>query len=112
MVKELTIEDVHDTYLKMKEELCKVIVGQDDVVEHSIIALFSGGHILIEGVPGLGKTLGVAIYGNLTQPLFIVCLGIIQTIVTLTKTAFSAKAGGRNHTSRHGQHVVNFLGTA
>jgi MoxR-like ATPase len=38
-------------------ELRKVIVGQDEVVEHVLIALFTGGHCLITGVPGLAKTL-------------------------------------------------------
>jgi MoxR-like ATPase len=38
-------------------ELRKIIVGQDDVVEHVLIALFTGGHCLITGVPGLAKTL-------------------------------------------------------
>ena len=38
-------------------ELRKVIVGQDDVVEHVLIALFTAGHCLITGVPGLAKTL-------------------------------------------------------
>jgi MoxR-like ATPase len=38
-------------------ELRKVIVGQDDVVEQVLIALFTGGHCLITGVPGLAKTL-------------------------------------------------------
>lgn len=38
-------------------ELKKVIVGQDDVVEKILIALFANGHILLEGVPGLAKTL-------------------------------------------------------
>src|SRR5262245_4450429 len=38
-------------------ELRKVIVGQDDVVEQTLIALFTGGHCLITGVPGLAKTL-------------------------------------------------------
>jgi MoxR-like ATPase len=38
-------------------ELRKVIVGQDDVVEHVLVALFTGGHCLITGVPGLAKTL-------------------------------------------------------
>ncbi|MBN2440570.1 MAG: MoxR family ATPase [Spirochaetales bacterium] len=60
MAKELTIEDVHSLYEKVKEELQKVIIGQEDVIEHAIISLFSGGHILIEGVPGLGKTLLVS----------------------------------------------------
>ncbi len=39
------------------KELKKVIVGQDDVVEKILIALFANGHILLEGVPGLAKTL-------------------------------------------------------
>ena len=38
-------------------ELRKVIIGQDDVVEQVLIALFTGGHCLITGVPGLAKTL-------------------------------------------------------
>src|SRR4051812_1904165 len=42
---------------RILSELRKVIVGQDDVVEHVLIALFTGGHCLITGVPGLAKTL-------------------------------------------------------
>lgn len=40
-------------------ELKKVIVEQDDLIEHSLIVLLSGGHVLLEGVPGLAKTLMV-----------------------------------------------------
>lgn len=42
---------------KMLHELKKVIVGQDEVIEEVLIALFAGGHCLITGVPGLAKTL-------------------------------------------------------
>jgi MoxR-like ATPase len=42
---------------RILSELRKVIVGQDDVVEQVLIALFTGGHCLITGVPGLAKTL-------------------------------------------------------
>jgi MoxR-like ATPase len=42
---------------KMLRELKKVIVGQEDVIEEVLIALFAGGHCLITGVPGLAKTL-------------------------------------------------------
>ena len=42
---------------KIIHELKKVIVGQDDVIEEVLIALFAGGHCLITGVPGLAKTL-------------------------------------------------------
>jgi MoxR-like ATPase len=42
---------------KIKNEIQKVIVGQDDMIDLMLAGLFSGGHILIEGVPGIGKTL-------------------------------------------------------
>jgi MoxR-like ATPase len=42
---------------RILNELRKVIVGQDEVVEQVLIALFTGGHVLITGVPGLAKTL-------------------------------------------------------
>lgn len=41
----------------LKAEVGRVIVGMDDVVENTLIALLVGGHVLLEGVPGLGKTL-------------------------------------------------------
>jgi MoxR-like ATPase len=41
---------------RVRAEIAKVIVGQDDVVEGVLICLLSGGHVLLEGVPGLGKT--------------------------------------------------------
>ena len=44
-------------YSRMREEIGKVIVGQRDVVDQLLIALFSGGHSLLIGVPGLAKTL-------------------------------------------------------
>ena len=44
---------------RLKEEIAKVIVGQDHVIDEMIIALMAGGHCLLEGVPGLAKTLMV-----------------------------------------------------
>jgi len=41
---------------RVRREIAKIIVGQDDVVEGVLICLLSGGHVLLEGVPGLGKT--------------------------------------------------------
>jgi MoxR-like ATPase len=45
---------------QIKEQLSRVIVGQHDVIEQMLIALFSRGHCLLEGVPGLAKTLLVS----------------------------------------------------
>jgi MoxR-like ATPase len=44
-------------YTTLRTEIGKVIVGQSDVVESTLTAIFAGGHLLLEGVPGLGKTL-------------------------------------------------------
>ena len=43
-------------YQKLLSEIQKVIVGQEDVIHQVLICLFTHGHILLEGVPGLGKT--------------------------------------------------------
>ncbi|MBO9489457.1 MoxR family ATPase [Endozoicomonas sp. G2_1] len=42
---------------KLKQNISQVLIGQDLVIENVLTALFAGGHILLEGVPGLGKTL-------------------------------------------------------
>ncbi|SHJ68161.1 MoxR-like ATPase [Anaerobranca californiensis DSM 14826] len=55
---------------KVKKEIGKVIVGQDEVVNFSLIALLSGGHILLEGVPGLGKTMLVKTLANVLNISF------------------------------------------
>ncbi|MDE0166580.1 MAG: MoxR family ATPase [Bryobacterales bacterium] len=50
------LQTVTDQMKLVRDEIGKVIVGHDDVVEGVIIALVAGGHVLLEGVPGLGKT--------------------------------------------------------
>jgi MoxR-like ATPase len=52
------------------QELKKVIVGQDEVVEEVLIALFAGGHCLITGVPGLAKTLLIKTIADILQLRF------------------------------------------
>src|SRR6478672_6543102 len=49
-----------DTYVRLQEELGKVIVGQRRVIEELLIAIFARGHCLMQGVPGLAKTLLVS----------------------------------------------------
>jgi MoxR-like ATPase len=51
------IEAVAETVARVRSEIAKAIVGQSEVVEGVLIALLAGGHVLLEGVPGLGKTM-------------------------------------------------------
>jgi MoxR-like ATPase len=51
-----TLQHAVDRLTAVRREIAKIIVGQDDVVEGVLICLLSGGHVLLEGVPGLGKT--------------------------------------------------------
>ena len=51
------IEQFVKKYKQLKAEVAKVIIGQDDVVNQILISIFSGGHSLLIGVPGLAKTL-------------------------------------------------------
>jgi MoxR-like ATPase len=54
------VDALAQSYKELKSEIGKVIVGQDDVVRSVIISLFSNGHSLLVGVPGLAKTLLVS----------------------------------------------------
>jgi MoxR-like ATPase len=51
------LEQFRTDFLRLRREIAKVIVGQDEIVEGTLAALIAGGHVLLEGVPGLGKTL-------------------------------------------------------
>jgi MoxR-like ATPase len=50
----------------VRKEVAKVVVGQDHMVDRLLVGLFTGGHVLLEGVPGLAKTLTI---GSLSQAL-------------------------------------------
>ncbi len=52
-----TLSVLHDAYRRLKSEIGKVIVGQDDIIDHVFVGLLCRGHILLVGVPGLAKTL-------------------------------------------------------
>jgi MoxR-like ATPase len=54
------VQKCEQTYNRLRDELSKVIVGQEDVIEQTLVAMFARGHALLEGVPGLAKTLLVS----------------------------------------------------
>lgn len=51
------VERLHEVYGNLQRELAKIVVGQEQVIEQLLVALFAGGHCLLVGVPGLAKTL-------------------------------------------------------
>ncbi len=60
---EIELEHALTRLAALRAAIARAIVGQDEVVEQLLIALFAGGHCLLEGVPGLGKTLVVRALG-------------------------------------------------
>ena len=63
-ITELSVGDFRTISAAIEAEVAKVIVGQTDVVRHTLIGVLSGGHVLLEGVPGLGKTMLVRTFAQ------------------------------------------------
>jgi MoxR-like ATPase len=54
------IKSASEPFARLREEIRKVIVGQEEMIHHMMIALLANGHVLLEGVPGLAKTMTVS----------------------------------------------------
>ena len=52
-----TLDPLKETLARVRAEVAKVIIGQHSVVDHALMAILAGQHLLVEGVPGIGKTL-------------------------------------------------------
>jgi len=55
----VSVDDFQRVFHRIRDELGRVIIGYRDVIDQILVAFFAGGHVLIEGVPGTGKTLMV-----------------------------------------------------
>ena len=53
----MTPEQFHTLFHRVRDELAKVVVGQHTAVEHLLVAIYAGGHVLLRGMPSLGRTL-------------------------------------------------------
>ena len=58
------VERFAEQYEKIRAEIAKEMIGQGEVVEHLLLAVIAGGNVLLEGVPGLGKTHLVRVLGK------------------------------------------------
>jgi MoxR-like ATPase len=57
MMQEARVQEFVSAFEKLRAEVEKVIVGHREIINHVLIGMFAGGHVLLEGAPGLGKTL-------------------------------------------------------
>jgi MoxR-like ATPase len=99
---EADIEEFMQLATRLEKELTSVVIGQERVIRELLLALFAGGHVLLEGVPGLGKTLLVrtladALTLKFTRIQFtpdLMPADIVGTTI-VTEQADAGAAGGR-----------------
>lgn len=69
-IQEMTVEQFREKAAAIETQVGKVIVGQGQVVRHVLIGILAGGHVLLEGVPGLGKTMLIRTLGEVLDLKF------------------------------------------
>ncbi|WNZ46689.1 MoxR family ATPase [Leptolyngbya boryana CZ1] len=64
------MSDLQTTFSKLRQSLDQIVVGQSALIQQLLVALLSGGHVILEGVPGTGKTLTVKVMARLVRSQF------------------------------------------
>ena len=64
MTEPISVEQFREYAARVESEVGRVIVGQNEIVRHVLVGILSGGHVLLEGVPGLGKTMLIRTLGQ------------------------------------------------
>jgi MoxR-like ATPase len=108
----LTVDDFAVVFDRLLGEIHKAIVGHDLAIEQLLIALFAGGHVLIEGVPGTGKTrlvktLGTALNLSFNRVQFTVDL--MPADITGTRVILATGDGRREFTFQPGPIFCHIL---
>jgi MoxR-like ATPase len=107
-----SLRNFQDTYRSVRAELEKVFVGQRDVVDAALSALLCDGHILLEGVPGLGKTLlahtlGQVIGGSFSRIQF--TPDLMPADITGSMVLTETETGGHEVRYQQGPIVANLV---
>ncbi|MCC6221710.1 MAG: AAA family ATPase [Deltaproteobacteria bacterium] len=101
-----------DNFLKIEGELSRVVVGMKDVVRQTLAAIFTGGHVLLEGVPGLGKTLlvkSIAQALGLSFQRIQFTSDLMPSDITGTQILTDNEHGGRTFQFRPGPIFANIV---
>lgn len=99
-------------FKRLREEIGKVIVGQDEIVEGAIMCLIANGHALLEGVPGLGKTLLVRTISEATDLQFSriqFTPDLMPADIVGTNILIETESGGREFQFQHGPVFANIV---
>jgi MoxR-like ATPase len=84
----MNVELFRQRFEALSSQTSKVLLGQEDIIEHVLVAVFAGGHVLLEGVPGLGKTLLVRALAHV--------LGVHQKRIQFTPDLMPSDVTGGN----------------
>ncbi|MBW2261502.1 MAG: MoxR family ATPase [Deltaproteobacteria bacterium] len=109
---ESRVEAFKETCLSIREEVGRVIVGHEEVVEGVITALLAGGHVLLEGVPGIGKTLLVRTFSDALDLSFSriqFTPDLMPADVTGTMLLVDKEGGGRKFEFNKGPIFASFV---
>jgi len=106
------LSELREMFERVKQEIGRVIVGQDSVVDTVLIAMMIGGHVLLEGVPGLGKTLLVRTLSQVMNMSFSriqFTPDLMPSDITGTNMLVEAAGGGRAFQFRPGPIFANIV---
>lgn len=106
------VSEFQETFHRIQDEIGKVIVGHQDTLEQILIAFFAGGHVLIEGVPGTGKTLIVRSLGealNLRFSRIQFTVDLMPADVTGTRVIMDKEGGRREFVFVEGPLFTHIL---
>ena len=109
---ELTVTEFREVVGRIEDEVSKVLVGQADVVRDVLICVIAGGHVLLEGVPGLGKTLLVRTLGEALELDFSriqFTPDLMPADITGTNILVEDEEGGRRFAFQRGPIFANLI---
>jgi MoxR-like ATPase len=104
--------EFQETFQQIRTEVAKAVVGHDEMIENILIAFFAGGHVLIEGVPGTGKTLivrSLAEVLNLSFNRIQFTVDLMPADITGTRMVMDREDGRREFTFVEGPVFAHIL---